>query len=263
MDDQEADVQQKENDEAQATLIATLFAKSRPSLSASKDPPESTPTYLTFEPTLSDPFTTLLKPLVSPAPLCLFSSISLSPHVLQLTYSTTSLTLPPSHFRHHPTITNFETANGLELVLDIFPSSPAHPSRRPLKLVVFDMDSTLIDQEVIDELARTINITPAVSAITARAMNGEIDFAESLRERVALLKGVKADVWEDLKGIITIAAGAKELIAALRNLGVKTAVVSGGFAPMAEWLKGELGLDYAFANHVRIPPTFIAIKPSS
>ena len=114
------------------------------------------------------------------------------------------------------------------------------------------MDSTLIDQEVIDELARSIGLTPAVSAITARAMNGEIDFAASLRERVALLKGVRADVWSSLRtdGSITIAKGARELIAGLKAMGVTTAVVSGGFMPMAEWLKDQLGLDYAFANHL-------------
>lgn len=112
------------------------------------------------------------------------------------------------------------------------------------------MDSTLIDQEVIDELARSIGITSAVASITARAMNGEIPFEQSLRERLALLKGVKADVWEDLKNVVTIAKGAKELVGHLREKGVITVVVSGGFAPMANWLKEQLGLDSAFANHV-------------
>lgn len=114
------------------------------------------------------------------------------------------------------------------------------------------MDSTLIDEEVIDELARTIDLLPAVSAITTRAMNGEIDFSTSLLERVALLRGVRADIWSSLRtsGRITIANGARELIAGLGAMGVKTAVVSGGFMPMASWLKEELGLDYAFANHL-------------
>ena len=118
------------------------------------------------------------------------------------------------------------------------------------------MDSTLIDQEVIDELARSIGLTPAVSAITARAMNGEIDFATSLHERVGLLKGVRADVWESLRtdGSITIARGARELISGLKAMGVVTAVVSGGFTPMAEWLQAQLGLDYAFANHLLTAP---------
>lgn len=114
------------------------------------------------------------------------------------------------------------------------------------------MDSTLITQEIIDELARSINATEAVSAITARAMNGDIDFAESLRQRVGMLRGVRVpEVWEDLKRSITVAEGARELITALKQKGVVTAVVSGGFVPMAEWLAGELGLDYAVANQLQ------------
>jgi len=82
-------------------------------------------------------------------------------------------------------------------------------------------------------------------------MNGELDFAEALKARVALLKGVPADVFERLKPTITITPGARELCKALKRLGFKMAVLSGGFAPLAEWLAGELGLDYAYANHVR------------
>jgi phosphoserine phosphatase len=86
--------------------------------------------------------------------------------------------------------------------------------------------------------------------ITERAMNGELDFAASLKERVALLKGVPADVFEKLKPILTISPGARELCKALKTLGCKLAVLSGGFQPLAEWLAGQLGIDYAFANHV-------------
>lgn len=82
-------------------------------------------------------------------------------------------------------------------------------------------------------------------------MNGELDFAEALKARVALLKGVPADVFERLKPTIIITPGARELCQALKRLGFKMAVLSGGFAPLAEWLAGELGLDYAYANHVR------------
>lgn len=81
-------------------------------------------------------------------------------------------------------------------------------------------------------------------------MNGELDFSASLRERVSLLKGVPADVFEKLKSVITISPGARELCKALKALGCKLAVLSGGFQPLAEWLAGELGIDYAFANHV-------------
>jgi phosphoserine phosphatase len=81
-------------------------------------------------------------------------------------------------------------------------------------------------------------------------MNGELDFSASLKERVGLLKGVPADVFEKLKSVITISKGARELCRALKALGYKMAVLSGGFQPLAEWLAGELGLDYAVANHV-------------
>ena len=152
----------------------------------------------------------------------------------------------------------FEVAHSCEMVLDLLPPSlvSASPSAPRFNLALFDMDSTLIDQEVIDELARSIGLTAAVSAITARAMNGELDFAASLRERVSLLKGVRADIWELLRtnGSITIAEGARELIAGLKKMGVTTAVASGGFMPMAEWLREQLGLDYAFANHLLTSP---------
>ncbi|ODH40761.1 phosphoserine phosphatase SerB [Paracoccidioides brasiliensis] len=126
--------------------------------------------------------------------------------------------------------------------------------RRHKRLAVFDMDSTLIQQEVIDEMARFIGAEKEVSEITARAMSGQLDFAESLRARVSLLKGVPADVFEKLKPIITIAPGARELCRGLKTLGLKLAVLSGGFQPLADWLAGELGLDYAFANHLEIDP---------
>ncbi|EEH34887.1 phosphoserine phosphatase [Paracoccidioides lutzii Pb01] len=126
--------------------------------------------------------------------------------------------------------------------------------RRHKRLAVFDMDSTLIQQEVIDEIARFIGAEKEVSDITARAMSGQLDFAESLKARVRLLKGVPADVFEKLKPIITIAPGARELCRGLKTLGLKLAVLSGGFQPLADWLAGELGLDYAFANHLEIDP---------
>lgn len=101
--------------------------------------------------------------------------------------------------------------------------------------------------------------------ITERAMNGELDFAASLRERVSLLKGVPADVFEKLKSVLTISPGAREVCKALKRLGCKLAVLSGGFQPLAEWLAGELGIDYAFANHVRFnslladPPKYSSV----
>ena len=188
----------------------------------------------------------------------------LTPKICRLIYT---LSNPPDSLhslRHEPPFTSLESRTPCEIILDLFPPSFPLNSQTSLlpsprfKLAVFDMDSTLIDQEVIDELARSIGLTPAVSAITERAMNGEIDFTQSLIERVSLLKGVRADVWEALKidGSITIANGARELITGLKAMGVITAVVSGGFQSMASWLQEQLGLDYAFANHLRVsPPT--------
>jgi phosphoserine phosphatase len=112
------------------------------------------------------------------------------------------------------------------------------------------MDSTLIQQEVIDLIASLIGVEDQVSAITAAAMNGELDFEASLRARCKLLKGVPSSVWETLKVCITMNEGVPELITALKRLGFKTAVLSGGFTPLAEWMGQKLGLDYAFANHL-------------
>ncbi|KAK2776541.1 hypothetical protein FQN52_003438 [Onygenales sp. PD_12] len=163
---------------------------------------------------------------------------------------------PPSEYlsfedmRKHENIWRFEREWNVEVVMQ-----KESVFRRHKRLAVFDMDSTLIQQEVIDEIARFIGVEKEVSEITARAMNGELDFSASLKARVALLKGVPADVFEKLKSIITISPGARELCRALKMLGYKMAVLSGGFQPLAEWLAGELGLDYAFANHLEIDST--------
>ncbi|KAF1981851.1 phosphoserine phosphatase serb [Aulographum hederae CBS 113979] len=134
----------------------------------------------------------------------------------------------------------------------ILQSHPLHLAHRLPGLAVFDMDSTLIQQEVIDEIAASLGpeFAEAVSAITARAMNGELDFEESLRERCQLLKGVKGGIWTELRERITLTPGARELVGCLKSLGWKTAVLSGGFQPMADWLKEEIGLDFAHANHL-------------
>ncbi|KEQ66843.1 phosphoserine phosphatase serb [Aureobasidium melanogenum CBS 110374] len=121
-------------------------------------------------------------------------------------------------------------------------------------LAVFDMDSTLIQQEVIDELARAVGRYAQVSAITEAAMRGEApytDFEASLRARVGYLAGVHINIWQQLRaGVISFTPGARELIRVLRKLGWKTAVLSGGFTPLAEWVRQELGLDYCYANHL-------------
>jgi phosphoserine phosphatase len=148
-----------------------------------------------------------------------------------------------SDLRKHELIYRFEREWNIDIVLQ-----PDTPLRRYPRLVVFDMDSTLIEQEVIDLIAASVGVEPQVSAITARAMNGELDFAASLRERVALLKGVKSSIFTDLRSVITPTKGVRELIRALKRLGVKTAVLSGGFIPLTQWLADDLGIDHAYAN---------------
>jgi phosphoserine phosphatase len=127
---------------------------------------------------------------------------------------------------------------------------PDSVMRRYKRLAVFDMDSTLIQEEAIDEIARKVGVEADVSAITERAMNGELDFATSLRERCSLLRNVPSTVFEELRDIITLSPGAKELVTALKRLGYKTAVLSGGFTPLTSWLAEQLGLNYAHANHL-------------
>ena len=182
---------------------------------------------------------------------CLSPSCT-QPRILEITY------YPPPYPEYltfsdlckHESIYRFEREWNCEVVLqceNIF--------RRHKRLCVFDMDSTLIQQEVIDEIAAYAGVQAQVSAITARAMNGELDFAASLKARVALLKGVPSDVFEHLKPRIIITPGAKQLCIVLKRLGVSLAVLSGGFQPLADWLAAQLGLDHAFANHLVSDPT--------
>jgi len=124
--------------------------------------------------------------------------------------------------------------------------------RRSKRLVVMDMDSTLIQVEVIDELAELAGVGDKVSAITSRAMNGEIDFKESLTERVALLAGLTSDALDEVYSSLPITPGAENLIKVLKKLGYKTAVISGGFDYFTDRLKEQLGLDDAFANRLEI-----------
>lgn len=126
-------------------------------------------------------------------------------------------------------------------------------TRKTKKLFIFDMDSTLIYQEVIELIAAYANIEDKVAEITERAMNGELDFNASLRERVSLLKGIDATtLWDELKEKIQLTNGARELCAALKSLGVVMGVCSGGFIPLAQHVKEQLGLDYAYANTLSV-----------
>ncbi|RUS14261.1 HAD-like domain-containing protein [Endogone sp. FLAS-F59071] len=124
--------------------------------------------------------------------------------------------------------------------------------RKNKRLVVFDMDSTLIQQEVIDEIAKHAGVVGEVAKITEAAMNGDLDFKESLRRRVALLRGTNVDVLETIKVNLTFTEGARFLCHALKKIGFKLAVISGGFMPLALYVKHELGLDYAFANQLKV-----------
>lgn len=116
------------------------------------------------------------------------------------------------------------------------------------RLIVFDMDSTLIQAEVIDEMAAVHGIGEKVKEITERAMNGELNFDEALRERVALLKGLDRKKMEDIFHRLELTPGAEKFIKMVQGLGFKTAIVSGGFKYFAENLRRKLGIDYAFAN---------------
>lgn len=124
--------------------------------------------------------------------------------------------------------------------------------RRNRRLVVFDMDSTLIEAEVIDELAKRAGVGEQVMSITDRAMRGELNFKDSFSERVALLKGLSASVLEDVANTLPVTEGAAHLISVLRRLGYRTAIVSGGFTYFAKALQAQLGIDYVFANELDI-----------
>jgi phosphoserine phosphatase len=124
--------------------------------------------------------------------------------------------------------------------------------RRHRRLVVFDMDSTLIEAEVIDELAKEAGVGDQVIEITEAAMRGEIDFNESFRRRVALLKGLDASVLEKIAQRLPLTEGAQELVSHLKALGFKTAILSGGFTYFGRYLQQKLGFDYVYANELDI-----------
>ena len=124
--------------------------------------------------------------------------------------------------------------------------------RRNRQLVVFDMDSTLIDAEVIDELAIEAGVGEQVAAITEAAMQGEIDFKQSFSQRMALLEGLSENVLEVVAARLRLNEGAEHLIKTLKQLGFKTAIVSGGFTFFARYLQRILGVDYVYANELDI-----------
>jgi len=175
------------------------------------------------------------------------------PAVVELTLSPAPapdyLTL--ADLRKHELIYRFEREWNVDVALQRDTLWRRHP-----RLVVFDMDSTLITQEVIDLLAATITDPPDLAArvadITHRAMLGELEFDAAFRERVALLKGLPASIFEYLRAVLDVTEGVRPLLRALKRLGVRRAVLSGGFLPLTSWLAGELGINHAHANEVVI-----------
>jgi phosphoserine phosphatase len=158
-----------------------------------------------------------------------------------------------SSLRRSDGVQNFEKNAEVEVIIQ---PTVLYQTHMIPGLAVFDMDSTLIQQEVIDELARSVGRYEQVAAVTESAMRGELNFEESLKARVAHLDGVSTDVWEYMKAnVITFTPGAPDLIKVLKRLGWKTAVLSGGFTPLAYWLRDTLGLDYAYANQLATDPT--------
>lgn len=124
--------------------------------------------------------------------------------------------------------------------------------RRNRRLVVFDMDSTLIEAEVIDELAKAAGVGEQVAEITERAMQGELDFTESFEARVALLKGLDESVLKGIAEQLPVTEGAEQLVSTLKRLGYKTAILSGGFNYFGRYLQSKLGIDYVYANELEV-----------
>lgn len=148
-----------------------------------------------------------------------------------------------SDLRSHDLVHQFERDWNIDIIIQretVF--------RRYPRLVCFDMDSTLIKEEVIDLIAASIGVEAEVSALTEKAMNGKIDFSASLTSRAKLLEGVEEKIFTELRNVITPTQGVRDLVRALKRIGVRTAVFSGGFLPLVSWLAQELGIDYAYAN---------------
>lgn len=140
-----------------------------------------------------------------------------------------------------------EVAN--EIGIDII-AQPERMYKKRKKIIVFDMDSTIVDAEIIDEMARFCGMDREVGEITERGMRGEIGFAQSLRERVRCLRGIEVDDLKSLTGSMRLTEGAGELISGLKEMGFKIALISGGFDFFTDVLKERLGFDYAFGNQL-------------
>ncbi|MCJ7682975.1 MAG: phosphoserine phosphatase SerB [Desulfobacteraceae bacterium] len=124
--------------------------------------------------------------------------------------------------------------------------------RKNKRLIFFDMDSTLVDMEIIDEMARRAGVYREVSRITEKAMRGDFDFEESLIQRVALIKGLAVSELTEIRNNMRLSQGVEELTTTLRWLGYKLGVITGGFDFFSDYLKEKLGFDFAFANKLEI-----------
>ena len=124
--------------------------------------------------------------------------------------------------------------------------------RKNKRLVFFDMDSTLVDMEIIDEMAQRAGVFKEVARITEKARRGDIDFEEALVQRVALLKGLKVEELEKIRNEMKLSEGAEDLVETLKRLGYKLGLVSGGFDYFSDFLREKLGLDFSYANQLEI-----------
>lgn len=136
---------------------------------------------------------------------------------------------------------------GMDIVVQ-----PEHLFKKRKKVIVFDMDSTIVDGEILDEMANVAGVGAKVAAITEKGMRGEIEFSESLRTRVSLLRGLRIKSLESVAKTVQLTKGSEELIAALKEMGFKIALISGGFTYFTDILKKRLGFDYAFGNELEI-----------
>lgn len=143
------------------------------------------------------------------------------------------------------------TAVAKKIGMDII-AQPEHVFKKRKKVIVFDMDSTIVDGEIIDEMARLAGVGKKVATVTEKGMRGEIDFSKSLRTRVSLLKGFRIKSLESIAKTVKLTKGSEELIAALKEMGFKVALISGGFNFFTDVLKKRLGFDYAFGNDLEI-----------
>jgi len=143
------------------------------------------------------------------------------------------------------------TAVAKRVGMDIV-AQPEHVFKKRKKVIVFDMDSTIVDGEIIDGMAKLIGVGEEMEVLTAKGMRGEINFVQSLRSRVSLLKGLRIKNLESLAKTFKLTKGSEELIAALKEMGFKVALISGGFTYFTDILKKRLGFDYAFGNELEI-----------